>query len=127
MMKNAFYKVGAGLSVLPTLLLPLSAHAQLTQAADDVDSIGTALGTTGQTLPGLIGAAINVILGVLGIVFVILTVYAGFLYLTSQGEDTNVKKAKKLLTQAIIGLIIIVAAYAISDYVISALTTISAA
>ena len=77
-------------------------------------------------LPTLIGQLINVLLGVLGIVFVILVVYAGFLYLTSQGEEGNVKKAKKLLTQAVIGLIIIIAAYAISSYVISALVTASA-
>ena len=64
-------------------------------------------------------------LGVLGILFVVLIVYAGILYLTSQGEDTNTKKAKKLLTQATMGLIIVVAAYAISNFVLAALTTIS--
>jgi hypothetical protein len=119
-MKNLYYKVGAGLSVLPTLALPLAARAQLSEAEKDLDDIGNALGIQSE-LPTIVGATINVLLGILGIVFVVLVVYSGFLYLTSQGEETNVKKAKKLLGQSIIGLFIIVAAYAISDYVIKAL------
>lgn len=125
-MKNLYYKIGAGLSVLPTLALPLAARAQLSQAEADVTAIGGSLGVESD-LPTLVGSVINVLLGVLGIVFVVLVVYAGFLYLTSQGEEGNVKKAKKLLTQAVIGLIIIVAAYAISSYVIGALVTVSGA
>lgn len=124
-MKNLYYKIGAGLSALPALALPFAASAQLTTAQEDVGTIGTELGFSSQTLPGLVGSGINVLLSILGIVFVVLVVYAGFLYLTSQGEETNVKKAKKLLTQSIIGLVIIVAAYAISSYVIDALVTVS--
>jgi hypothetical protein len=119
-MKNLYYKVGAGLSVLPTLALPLAARAQLSAAQGDLDDIGNTLSLQ-KDLPTIVGATINVLLGILGIVFVVLVVYSGFLYLTSQGEETNVKKAKKLLGQSIIGLFIIVAAYAISDYVIKAL------
>lgn len=124
-MKNLYYKIGAGLSVLPTLALPLAARAQLSQAQEDVTTIGGSLGGVQSDLPTLVGAIINVLLGVLGIVFVVLVVYAGFLYLTSQGESKNVDKAKKLLTQSVIGLVIIVAAYAISSYVINALVTAS--
>lgn len=131
-MKNLYYKIGAGLSVLPTLALPLTARAAtayngLSGANTSVDAIGTASGiSTSTTLPVIIGNAIEVFLGILGIVFVVLVVYAGFLYLTSQGEEGNVKKAKKLLGQAIVGLIITVSAYAISSYVIAALTTVAA-
>jgi len=105
--------------------LPLAARAQLSEAQSDLTDIGTALGGTQSDLPTLVGAIINVLLSVLGIVFVILVVYAGFLYLTSQGETKNVDKAKKLLTQSVIGLVIIVAAYAISSFVIDALVTVS--
>jgi uncharacterized membrane protein YwzB len=124
-MKNLYYKLGAGLSVLPTLALPVAVHAQLTQAQSDITTIGTAMGGTQSDLPTMVGTGISIILGAMGIVFVCLVVYAGFLYLTSAGVDDNVKKAKKLLTQSIIGLVIIVAAYAISSFVINALVTIS--
>jgi hypothetical protein len=124
-MKNLYYKIGAGLSVLPTLALPLTARAQLSEAVSDIGTIGGEIegGALESDLPTLVGGIINALLGILGIVFVILVVYAGFLYLTAGGEDDKVKKAKKLLTQSVIGLIIIVAAYAIASYVIGALST----
>jgi len=125
-MKNLYSKIGAGLSVLPTLALPLAASAQLTEAQDDITAIGGQLGVQSD-LPTMVGLGINVLLSVLGIVFVVLVVYAGFLYLTSAGKEDNTKTAKKLLTQSIIGLVIIVAAYAISSYVIDALVTVSQA
>ncbi len=130
-MKNLYAKLGAGLSMLPVLATPLMASAAvsatpLEDAAGDVTNIGSAAGlSSASSLPTIIGNVINVLLGVLGIVFVVLVVYAGFLYLTSAGEDKGVGKAKKLLTQAVIGLIIIVSAYAISGYVINALVNIA--
>jgi len=129
-MKNLYAKLGVGLSMLPVLAAPLMAGAavsnSLNGALTDVNTIGNSAGVnSSQTLPMIVGSVISVLLGVLGIVFVVLVVYAGFLYLTSNGEEKNVGKAKKLLTQAIIGLIIIVSAYAISSYVIGALSQIS--
>lgn len=123
-MKHLWTKFAAWASVLPILLLPATAMAQLTDAQSELTSVGTAIGTDATTndLPELIGNLINVLLSVLGIVLVVLVVYAGFLYLTAAGDDDKVKKAKKLLTQSIIGLVIIIAAYAIATYVIDALT-----
>ena len=87
-----------------------------------VDSAGANAGLSGANdLPVMIGTGIGIILGLLGILFVILTVYAGFLYLTAQGEETNVKKAKKILTQAVIGMVIIVSSYAITNLVIDSI------
>lgn len=129
-MKNMYAKLGVGLSMLP-VLVPFAAGAatvknSLVGAAEDVNTIGANAGlSNADSLPVIVGNTISILLGILGIVFVVLVVYAGFLYLTSNGGEENVKKAKKLLTQAVIGLILIVSAYAISSYVISALTTIS--
>lgn len=126
-MKKFFLKVSAWFATLPVLLLPAAAFAQLSEAQTDLTTVGSAIGTdaTTNTLPKLIGNIIAVLLSVLGIIFVILVVYAGFLYLTAAGEDAKVKKAKTLLTQSVLGLIIIVAAYAIAAFVIDALTKVS--
>ncbi|HAU65791.1 MAG: hypothetical protein UT30_C0010G0011 [Candidatus Uhrbacteria bacterium GW2011_GWF2_39_13] len=126
-MKNLSLKITAWLCVLPTLLLPVAAFAQLSEAQTDLEEVGTAIGTdaTSNDLPTLIGNIISALLSVLGIVFVVLVVYAGFLYLTAAGEDAKVKKAKTLLTQSVIGLVIIVAAYAISSFVIDALVEVA--
>lgn len=131
-MKHLWTKFAAWASVLPILFLPASAMALttgLSGATSELSTVGGAIGTDAETntLPELIGNLIAVLLSVLGIIFVVLVVYAGFLYLTAAGDDEKVKKAKKLLNQSIIGLVIIIAAYAIASYVIDALTTAATA
>jgi TRAP-type C4-dicarboxylate transport system permease small subunit len=122
-MKNLSIKFGSWIATLPILLLPVAARATLTEATTELTTVGQAIGTdvTTNSLPDLIGEIINILLSVLGIVFVVLIVYAGYLYLTDAGGGEHVKKAKNLLTTSIIGLVIIIAAYAIANYVISAL------
>jgi hypothetical protein len=125
-MKNSYIKLTAWLSTLPVLFLPVAAMAQLSESETDLDTVQTAIGGDATAeLPELVGNAIAVLLSVLGIIFVVLVVYAGFLYLTAAGEKDNVDKAKKLLAQSITGLVIIVAAFAISSFVIEALTEVS--
>ena len=103
----------------------------LATAAESVTSgLGVAgsaagMGSTAAPVTTIVGGLISAILGLSGIVFVIMVVYAGILYLTSQGEEGNIKKAKKLLSSSIIGLIIIVSSYAIATYVFAALATIT--
>ena len=48
-------------------------------------------------------------------------IYSGVLYLTAGGEKTKIEKAKSLITTSVIGIIIIVAAYAIANFVIDAI------
>lgn len=68
-----------------------------------------------------VGGLVSAALGGLGIVFLILLIYAGILYLTSQGEEGHIKKAKRLLSTAVIGILIIAGSYAIANFVIDAL------
>lgn len=61
---------------------------------------------------------IQAVLSFLGVIFLILTIYGGYLWMMARGNEQQVVKAKSLLTEAVIGLIIVVAAYAISYFVI---------
>jgi len=61
--------------------------------------------------------AIKVFLGFMGIIFLILIIYGGFMWMTAAGEDEKINKAKSLLVAGIIGLIIIVASFAIASLV----------
>lgn len=90
----------------------------------DATGISGGLSDAGS-LTTLIANGINVVLGVLGILFLIFVIYAGFLYLTDQGEGKKAEKAKKLLLTAVIGLVLIIAAFAISNYVIGALSSVA--
>lgn len=69
----------------------------------------------------IIGAVIGVFISFLGIIFLVLIIYGGFLWMTSAGNETKVLKAKDTLTRAVIGLIIIMSAYAITYFVFNAL------
>lgn len=64
---------------------------------------------------GTIGAIINVILPVVsvgaGLIFVGMMIYAGFLYMGSEGSPETIKKIQKLLTWSIIGFVIVVASF----------------
>ncbi len=64
---------------------------------------------------------INIILGFLGIIAVILIIYGGFLWMTAAGNEDKVSTAKKLLAAGVVGLIIILAAFGIANFVINAL------
>lgn len=64
---------------------------------------------------------IQIILGFLGLVAVIIILYGGYVYMTAAGDPKKTEKAKKILIDAIIGLIIILAAFTIVSFIIRAL------
>lgn len=72
-------------------------------------------------LPVTVGRIINAALGVLGIFSVVLIIYAGYLWMNARGNEQQVEKARSILTQAVIGLIIILAAYSIANFVVTRL------
>lgn len=60
------------------------------------------------------------LLGLAGMVLVVLIIYAGWLWMSSQGEEDKIEKSKNILKSAIIGLVIILGAYAITTFIINA-------
>ena len=91
----------------------------LNTAADKGYGEGTSAGTSGimTSLPGAIGKVVGVILSLIGVVFLILMIYGGFIWMLARGNDQEVVKAKNLIQSAIIGLVIVLAAYAITAYI----------
>jgi len=77
---------------------------------------------TGETsLAGIVATVVKAFLGLLGIIFLVLIIYAGYNWMTAQGDEEKVTKAKETLTRAVIGLVIITAAYAITYFVFTSL------
>lgn len=68
---------------------------------------------TEYALAGIIGKVVSVFLGLLGIIFIVLMLYAGWKWMTAAGDESKVTDAKETITRAIIGLIITVGSYAI--------------
>ncbi len=71
------------------------------------------------TIGTIVGAAIKGFLGLLGIIFVILIIIAGYNWMSAAGDEEKITKAKDTLRAAVIGIIIVVAAYAITYFVFS--------
>ena len=76
------------------------------QTSQDADLIDT------------IGGLISFVLSVLGIIFVLLIIYSGFIWMIAGGEEKKVTEAKDTIKQAIIGLVIVLAAYVLSYFII---------
>lgn len=74
-----------------------------------------------QSLPDLIGLIITAVLSVLGVILLVLIIYAGFIWMTAAGDDKKIKKAKDILAAAVVGSVIVISSYAISTFVIGAL------
>ena len=68
-----------------------------------------------------IARIVQVILGFLGILAVLLILYAGFIWMTAAGDPAKIDKAKKIIINAVIGLIIIFSAFAIVSFIINQL------
>jgi len=86
--------------------------------------LGEAAGIAGlgkPSLPSLIGRFVQGTLSFVGVIFLILMVYGGFLWMTAGGNEEHVAKAKKLIMSATIGLFIVIGAYAITYYLTSVL------
>lgn len=112
------------------VLFPVFAHAQtispgLSGADTNLDQVNTGATARGGALqadlPALIGRFINVVLGIMGIVLVIYIIWAGIDYISSRGDATKVKDSIAKIRNAVIGIIMILAAYAIANFVISSL------
>lgn len=74
-------------------------------------------GVNDTTLSQTVAKIIKVTLGLIGTIFLILMVYAGFLWMTGGGNEDNIGKAKKILSASVIGLAIVLAAYSITYFV----------
>jgi cytochrome bd-type quinol oxidase subunit 2 len=72
--------------------------------------------------PRIIAASIiKVALSLLGTVFFILMIYAGFLWMTARGEEAKVEKAQSTIRRAVIGLAIVMGAYAATIFITQSL------
>ena len=79
-------------------------------------------GISETTISAIVGTAVSVFLSVLGIIFIVLMLYGGYLWMMARGNEEQVTKAKELIQAAVIGLIIIIAAYAISFFIFDRIT-----
>lgn len=76
-----------------------------------------------SNLMGLVKTGANILLFIIGSIAVIMIIFSGFLYLTSMGDPSNVKKAKDTLLYSIVGLVVALLAGAIVNFVLANFTS----
>ena len=69
------------------------------------------------TIGQLVAQILQVVLSFLAIIFLVLMVFAGFKWMTAGGNEEQVKKSTATIKAAVIGLIIVVAAYTITYFI----------
>ncbi|MFA6253458.1 MAG: fibronectin type III domain-containing protein [Patescibacteria group bacterium] len=82
---------------------------------------GLAIATGSRDIFDIVVNIVNIVLYFLGGIAVLLGLYAGWLWFTSRGNAEQIKKAKGILVSAAIGLAIIFASYAITNFVVGTL------
>lgn len=105
------------MSLFAGLVAPVLAQTEPDLSAQIAEKSG--YGQNGApNLSETVGKVIRVILGLLGIIFLGLTVYAGLLWMTAAGDEEKVTKAIGIIRMAVIGLIVILASYSLSYFVL---------
>ena len=93
----------------------------------DRSEIGIAVDTDPSLgIATVVGGIIEVVLSVLGVVFLALAVYGGWLWMTAAGNQERVSKAKDLLRDAVIGIAVVFTAFAITRFVVDNIIKASA-
>lgn len=129
-------KLFAALGMLFLLGLPSVSFALSSVTADSSGLLSTGTeafgdnwvggggGNENTSLGSFVGSKIILpVFGLTGLAFFCLALYAGILWMTAMGDPKKVTKAQDILVNATIGLIIIVASYALTNAVLSGVTT----
>lgn len=120
-------KLKALLFLLPLtiiLILPYFVFAQSGTSSSPIEKLKVVGGGSYQaadeyTLAGIIGQIAAAFLSLLAVIFIFLIIIAGYNWLTSGGNEQKIEKAKSTMTRSIIGLLIILGAWAIWIFVLN--------
>lgn len=119
MTKNTLKKIAIGATTVTMIAVPMLAFA-----AGGVDlglNYATAIGLGTQDVRTTASNVIKAFMGLLGIVAVVIILLGGFKWMTAGGNEEKLGEAKKLIISGIIGLVIIMSAYAIAQFVVGAI------
>ena len=121
--------LGVFIILISGVIIPLSRMAYVKGAEPSVGSLLEEAGgaakykvadvESGTISPAtVVGDIIQIFLSLLGAIFIILMLYGGYTWMMARGNAEEVTKAIDLIKNAIIGLVIVMAAYAISYFVL---------
>lgn len=113
--------------LLASLLLFIFLALPATALALDLGGgmVKSAAGTAGYdanadetSFAELIGSIIKTVLSFVGVIFLVLMVYAGYLWMTARGDETQIEKSQNIIRSSIIGLAITVGSFSITAFIL---------
>jgi hypothetical protein len=126
MIKQTLNKVGLAVTTFSLAAIPMLAQAQNTVDTDELfggQDIAGELGQSDANIQVTVSRVIRAFMGLLGLVAVVIILLGGFKWMTAAGADEKVQEAKKLIISGVIGLVIILSAYGIAEFVINAIVS----
>ena len=126
--KWAWYTTGALISLIPHIALANTNNSGLRALVEGgVDNVSGAFTTNGKPrdLLDIVGLGIGVILGLIGVFFVIQIIIAGFQWMSAGGNEDQVTSAKTRIQNSTYGIVIVFAAYTISAFVLTQLESLT--
>ncbi len=128
MMKlKQIFAILATLSMLaPAVVMAQTPVYPPLQSGDLGIQYGAATGLGNKDIRVTIASIIKTAMGLLGIVAVVIVLIGGFKWMTAGGNDEQTGEAKKWIFSGVIGLAIILSAYALATYVINSLVSATA-
>ncbi|MEK7072916.1 MAG: hypothetical protein AAB974_00565 [Patescibacteria group bacterium] len=119
-------RIATGIVPFVMFTLPMVAFAATDITGINAPGLSGALGLGTADIRVTIASIINVFMGLLGIIAVVIILYGGFMWMTAAGNEERVDKARKMIVSGIIGLAIILSAYAIARFVVGSLVNATA-
>lgn len=125
-MKQIIKKIGTGLAVVASVALLAAGGLSLPVQAEAPGGLDDAMEKTqNDDMPtelfddgGIVTTVINTMLFIVGILAVIMIIYAGIRYTTAHGDKGQVENAKNTLMYSIVGLVVAIIAYAVVNWVV---------
>lgn len=104
-------------------------NTPIDRAAGGLDTTAGAGGWSPNATPSnkindIIASIIKTLLGLTGVIFLALMIFAGNLWMTAGGNEDQVGKARALMVNAVIGIIVVFAAYIVTNYVVETIAVI---
>ena len=133
-MKNRLKPIIIALGLVLTLVIGLAVQNQAMAISPTLENLnktctagelcaGAATADPDMALAALVGNIIKTLLGLTGVIFLVLIIVAGDLWMTAGGNAERLSKARHIMINAIIGIVAVLGAYVATNFVVETVLT----